>query len=215
MLDRGEVQALGGHVCCHKDILSPFTELSDCPLTLLLVYGVSVCVLGREGIIFEIYDELGLVTHSTYLVPRGCSRPPHPLATGTRGYRPPPPSSLRIPTPTLLVVVEMVNTGVPRLQIFFNERSWLHKTTHRGWGLLQTLQEVDHLCLLFHILHLLDHIQTGRPRSAHIHCHYGNRQTTRLSLHTVTSTLGKHGSSKSPYPEGATLSKLGIKIIRV
>lgn len=38
MLDGGEVQALGGHVCCHKNILSPFTELSDRPLTLLLVY---------------------------------------------------------------------------------------------------------------------------------------------------------------------------------
>ena len=53
MLDRGEVQALGGHVCCHKDVLSPFTELSDCPLTLLLVYGVSVHVMEREGIIFK------------------------------------------------------------------------------------------------------------------------------------------------------------------
>ena len=40
MLDGGEVQALGGHVCCNKDVLSPFTELSDRPLTLLLVYGV-------------------------------------------------------------------------------------------------------------------------------------------------------------------------------
>ena len=38
MLDGGEVQALGGYVCCHKNILSPFTELSDRPLTLLLVY---------------------------------------------------------------------------------------------------------------------------------------------------------------------------------
>ena len=53
MLDGGEVQALGGHVCCHKDVLSPFTELSDRPLTLFLVYGVSVHVLGREGILFK------------------------------------------------------------------------------------------------------------------------------------------------------------------
>ena len=51
MLDGGEVQALGGHVCCNKDVLSPFTELSDRPLTLLLVYGVSEYVLEREGII--------------------------------------------------------------------------------------------------------------------------------------------------------------------
>ena len=71
------------------------------------------------------------------------------------------------------------NTGVARLQIF-NEYSQLHKMTYRGWGLLQTLQEVDDLCLLFHVFYLLDDIQTGGPCSAHIHRYYGNRQTTRL-----------------------------------
>ena len=52
--------------------------------------------------------------------------------------------------------------------------------TYRGWGLLQTLQEVDDLCLLFHVFYLLDDIQTGGPCSAHIHRYYGNRQTTTL-----------------------------------
>ena len=40
---------------------------------------------------------------------------------------------------------------------------------NRRWGLLEAFQQIDHFCLLFHILDHLENIKVRRPRTANIH----------------------------------------------
>ena len=125
MLDGGEVQALGGHICCNKDVLSPFTELSDRPLTLLLVYGV------RERVSFlKIWWARS--SHTVYI-----PRPPWMLTASTpfsNRYSWISSTSAFFSENTNTYIISSGgdgNTGVPRLQIF-NEYSQMHKQLTGG-----------------------------------------------------------------------------------
>ena len=42
--------------------------------------------------------------------------------------------------------------------------------TYRGRSLLEDVQQMNDLCLLFHTLDVLDDIEAGRPSTPHVHC---------------------------------------------